>query len=207
MTEELSPQDIKKRKRSRQILVAMVALFALPYLASITLWQFGDKFNLGTTNYGDLLEERVHLDKIGFQSLDGKAVAAESYKGKWLLLAIGSSECDDLCKGNLYKMRQIRKLMAVDRAWIKRAYAITDQTDLSGLQTFMQDYDRTDIFTISTEAVSNIQQKLNVEAGTIANRMLLIDPHGDIILVYPQDADPRGVHGDIEKLFKITKRE
>lgn len=207
MTEELSPEDIKKRTRSRQVLVFMVALFALPYIASLSLWQFGDKFNLGTTNYGDLLKERVHLSKIGFQTLDNNPVDVSAYKGKWLLLAIGSSDCDDLCKGSLYKMRQIRKLMAVDRAWIKRAYAITDQGDLTALQAFMQDYDGTEIFTISTEVKKSIQQQLNIETGTVANRMLLIDPHGDIILVYPQDPDPKGIHGDIEKLFKITKRE
>lgn len=207
MTEEMSVEDLQRRKKSRFVLLAMLVLFSAPYVASFVLYNFGDKFNIGTTNYGELLNPRVSFESINFKTTENKSVDVKAYKGKWLLLATGTAECGEPCKASLYKMRQVRKLMAVDRAWIRRAYAITNKGDLSGLQDFMQDYEGTDLFTISEVTLGNIEQKLNIEKGTVENRMILIDPAGDIILTYPQDPDPKGVHGDIEKLFKVTKRE
>ncbi len=207
MAEEMLVEDLQRRKKSRFVLLTMLVLFSAPYVASFVLYNFGDNFSIGTTNYGELLSPRVQLESIKFQTLDNKDVEAKNYEGKWLLLAIGSSDCGEPCKASLYKMRQIRKLMAVERAWVRRAYAITDQADLAGLKDFMQDYEGTDLFTISEETLNNIEHHLNIEKGTVGNRMLLVDPAGDIILTYPQEPDPKGVHGDIEKLFKVTKRE
>ncbi len=207
MNEELTEEGLQRRKKTRTILIIMLLLFSAPYIASFLLYNYGDYFNLGTTNYGKLLNPRVPLDSLDFQGPNHKKVNVNGYKGKWVLLAFGSSVCEDPCKASLFKMRQIRKLMAVDRAWIRRVYVITDTEGLDGLREFMRDYEGTDIFSMSDQTIKNIEQQLNLKKDTFENRMMLIDPVGDIILLYPQDPDPKGVYGDIKKLFKVTKRE
>ncbi|GEM_PF-1600741 len=206
MTKGMSSEEISRRRKTRMILVVMVILFSAPYIASFILYKYGDKFNLGSTNYGQLLGPRIPFQSVGFETLDGKKVDVDAYRGEWLILAIGSSKCDDTCKANMFKMRQIRKLMGVDRAWIRRAYALTDAEDMEGLRDFMRDYEGTDLLRVTEQTRVNLVNQLKIDKNSLEGRMLFVDPAGDIILLYPPNPDPKGVYGDLKKVYDVYKR-
>jgi hypothetical protein len=189
----------KKQTEGRWKLFAVLAVCAFPLIASyVTYYVIKPQ---SRTNYGALLDPRQYpMPQLAATTLDGKPLTLDTFKGKWVMLEVGESECQEPCKKKLFAMRQLRLMQGKDMDRIERVWLITDDKPVETI--LMREYDGMHMVRVKPDA---IKAWLPVEQNTtIADHMYLIDPLGNLMMRFPKDADPNKVKKDISKLLKAS---
>jgi peroxiredoxin len=136
-------------------------------------------------------------------TLDGRPQALEQFKGKWVMLMVGSGACPDVCQKQLFALRQLRLMQGKEADRIERVWLITDQEPLDTL--IIREYDGTHMLRADAATVT---QWLPVDKGTTpADHIYLIDPLGHLMMRFPKDPqlqEVRKVYKDIYKLLKAS---
>ena len=189
----------KQKSRGRWKLLAVVAVCAAPMIASyITYYVIKPS---GRTNYGALIDPRAHpIPAMASTSLDGKPTPLETYKGKWIMLKVGGSDCQQECQDQLFAMRQLRTMQGKQMERIERVWLITDNEPLETMLLRVNDGTR------MLRAPADVVAKwLPVEqGGKLEEHIYLIDPLGNLMMRFPAKPDPAKVKKDISKLLKAS---
>nr|WP_227012411.1 redoxin domain-containing protein [Duganella sp. FT27W] len=161
----------------------------------------------GETNYGTLLDARQYpIPSMASKQLDGSPATLADYRGKWVMLKVGPSDCQQDCQDQLFAMRQLRTMQgkAMDR--VERVWLITDEQPLETM--IMRVNDGTHMLRAPAAVVA---KWLPVEQGErAADYVYLIDPLGNLMMRFPKgavssDTAKAGkVHKDIAKLLKAS---
>ncbi|MES3022310.1 MAG: cytochrome C oxidase subunit I [Pseudomonadota bacterium] len=187
------------QRKGRWKLLAVVLVCAAPMLMSyLTYYVIKPE---GRTNYGTLLDPRVHpMPQLGLRTLDGAPIELSAYKGKWLMLQTGAGACAKECKDALYTMRQLRTMQGKAMTRIERVWLITDAEPLDTV--LMRDLDGTRMLRAQAEPLA---KWLPVEAGGKASEhYYLVDPLGNLMMRFPKQPDPKKVSKDLNKLLKAS---
>ena len=182
-------------------LLAVVAVCAFPIIASYFTYYIIKP--TGRNNYGALIDPRLHPipeAQLQVTELDGKAAPLAQFKGKWVLLQTGSSDCQEACKKQLFDMQQLRLMQGKERERLERVWLVTDAQPLDTL--VMREFDGTSMLRVNNDA---LKAWLPVEAGgQTSDHLYLIDPLGNLMMRFPKDADPNKIKKDIAKLLKAS---
>ncbi|GAB3540242.1 cytochrome c oxidase subunit I [Noviherbaspirillum agri] len=193
-------EQSKQQKTGRWKLFAVLAVCASPVIASyLTYYVIKPQ---GRTNYGELIDPRAHpMPALAATTLDGKPVALESLKGKWIMLQVGSADCPPDCERRLYEMRQLRLAQGKEKNRIERVWLITDNKPLETM--LMREYDGTYMLRVKPETVAGW---LPPDTGTaVTDHIYMIDPLGNLMMRFPKGGDPNKVKKDIAKLLKASR--
>jgi peroxiredoxin len=190
------------RKRGRWMLWLVLLVCASPMIASYFTYYVikPEKRN----NYGTLIDQRAHpVPAMATTTLDGRPQALEQFKGKWVMLMVGSGACPDVCQKQLFALRQLRLMQGKEADRIERVWLITDKEPLDTL--IIREYDGTHMLRADAATVT---QWLPVDGGTTpADHIYLIDPLGHLMMRFPKDPqlqEVRKVYKDINKLLKAS---
>jgi hypothetical protein len=177
----------------------IAAVCAAPILASY-FWYYVVKPG-ASLNYGTLLDARKHpMPTVDSVTLDGKPEWLTAYKGKWVLLQVDNSDCNDYCRKKLYYMRQLRVAQGKDMRRVERAWLITDNQPLETM--LIREYDGTHMLRANPAA---LQAWLPVEQnGTLADHLYVIDPLGNLVMRYPKNFDADKINKDLGRLLKAS---
>jgi hypothetical protein len=189
----------QRTSKGRWKLLAVLAVCAAPLIASyFTYYVIKPE---SRTNYGALIDPRQHpIPAMASTTLDGKPVALDAYKGKWIMLKVGGSDCQQACQDQLFAMRQLRTMQGKEMERIERVWLITDQEPLETL--LLRVNDGTRMLRAPADAV---RRWLPVEqGGDVAEHIYLIDPLGNLMMRFPKDPDPSKVKKDLGKLLKAS---
>ncbi|SDA83305.1 MULTISPECIES: cytochrome C oxidase subunit I [unclassified Janthinobacterium] len=182
-------------------LLAVVAVCAFPIIASYFTYYIIKP--TGRNNYGALIDPRLHPipeAQLHVTQLDGEAAPLAQFKGKWVMLQTGPSDCQAACKKLLFEMQQLRLMQGKERERIERVWLVTDAQPLDTL--VMREFDGTSMLRVNGDA---LKAWLPVEpGGQAADHLYLIDPLGNLMMRFPKDADPSKVKKDIAKLLKAS---
>ncbi|NGZ86121.1 SCO family protein [Duganella aceris] len=193
--------DVEKHSNSagRWKLLAVLAVCAAPLIASYFTY-YVVKPKGGVTNYGALIDPRAHpIPAMASTTLDGKPATLDDYKGKWIMLKVGPSECLQECQDQLFAMRQLRTMQGKGMERIERVWMITDQQPLETLLLRVNDGTR-----MLRAPAGVIDKWLPLEGGAgdrAADHVYLIDPLGNLMMRFPKGA----VSSDVEKVKKVNK--
>ncbi|MET3132401.1 cytochrome oxidase Cu insertion factor (SCO1/SenC/PrrC family) [Oxalobacteraceae bacterium GrIS 1.11] len=194
------PELTERQKNGGRIKMLLVlAVCAFPLVASYVTYYVIKP--TGRTNYGALIDPRNYpIPALGVTSLDGKPTALDAYKGKWIMLQSGPSDCAAACRKQLFAMRQLRLMQGKEMERIERVWLITDAQPLD--TALMREFDGTNMLRVNDAA---LKAWLPVDAGgNAAEHIYLIDPLGNLMMRFPKDADPAKVKADIGKLLKAS---
>ena len=192
-------QNKQKQVTGRWKLLAVLAVCASPLIFSyLTYYVIKPS---GRTNYGALIDPRDHpIPKLDTVDLQGKPVALDAWKGKWIMLQAAPGDCQQACKEQLVKIRQLRLMQGKGMERIERVWLITDSAPLD--IELMKVIDGAHFLRVKPEAV---KAWLPVEPGGDATEHLyLIDPLGTLMMRFPTNAEPNKVTKDIGKLLKAS---
>ena len=186
--------------RGRWKLLLVLAVCAAPLIASYFTY-YVIKPKGGVTNYGALIDPRQYpIPAMASTTLDGKPARLEDYKGKWIMLKVGPSDCQQDCQDQLFAMRQLRTMQgkAMDR--VERVWLITDNAPLETMLLRVNDGTR------MLRAPAGVVEKwLPLENGSQPDRasdhVYLIDPLGNLMMRFPKGA----VSSDVEKVKRVQK--
>jgi hypothetical protein len=196
--------------------MVVLAVCAAPLIASYFMY-YVVKPKGGVTNYGTLIDPRLYpIPPMASTTLDGKPATLDSYKGKWIMLKVGPSECLQECQDQLFAMRQLRTMQGKEMERIERVWMITDNQPLDTL--LMRVNDGTRMLRAPAAVVEKwLPLEQGAAAGTAAatadkasDHVYLIDPLGNLMMRFPKGAvssdtgKVRKVHKDIAKLLKAS---
>ena len=186
-------------KTGRWKMLGLLAICAAPVIASYMAYYVIKPE--GRTNYGTLLDPRTFpIPRLDAQSLDGKPMELDAFKGKWLMLQVDAAACAAPCQKKLYDMRQLRTAQGKERERIERIWLITDSAPLDTVT--MREYDGTRLLRV---APAVLQQWLPTEPGaTLNDHIYMIDPLGNLMMRWPKDADPNKIKRDVGKLLRAS---
>lgn len=191
---------------SRQAIVLLALIFLAPTFVALVMHNVDLKPDV-TTNSGALVHPARPLE-LSPDIVYGDKPLADYLQGKWTLVYLGSADCDDACKSNLYKMRQARTaqnehMKRVQRLFVFEggplteevtAYLASEQPNLDRVQLAPAQFDKlAEFFVIDDIKVRD------------AGRVYIVDPFGNLMMYYPPDADPRGLLKDLKKLLKYSR--
>ena len=196
----------KQTARGRWKLLAVIAVCAAPLLASYFMY-YVVKPKGGETNYGTLLDARQYpIPPMASRQLDGSPATLADYRGKWIMLKVGPSDCQQACQDQLFAMRQLRTMQGKAMERVERVWLITDEQPLETL--LMRVNDGTHML---RAPAATVQKWLPVEQGErAADYVYLIDPLGNLMMRFPKGAvssdtaKASKVHKDIAKLLKAS---
>nr|WP_229223802.1 redoxin domain-containing protein [Duganella sp. sic0402] len=180
-------------------MLAVLAVCAAPLIASYFTY-YVIKPKGGQTNYGALIDPRAYpIPAMASTTLDGKPARLEDYKGKWIMLKVGPSDCAADCQDQLFAMRQLRTMQGKEADRIERVWLITDDQPLETMLLRVNDG------THMLRAPAAVLEKwLPLEGGAAdraSEHMYLIDPLGNLMMRFPKGA----VSSDVEKVKRVHK--
>ncbi|MBB3119203.1 SCO family protein [Pseudoduganella violacea] len=196
---ETNKDDSQRKRTGRWKLLAVLAVCATPLLASYFTYYVIKPTS--RNNYGALIDPRQYpIPAMASTELDGKAATLDEMKGKWIMLKVGGSDCQQACQDQLFAMRQLRTMQGKEMERIERVWLITDQEPLETM--LLRVNDGTRMLRAPAEAIA---KWLPVEQGGKADEHIyLIDPLGNLMMRFPKNPDPSKMKKDIGKLLKAS---
>ena len=223
------------RPRTRTPLVLIVLISLAPVLAAVVAYFNPDWRPDGSVAYGTLIEPQRPIPgstALQATTLDGKPFDVASLKGKWLLIAADSGDCQDACARKLFILRNSHASQGKNVERLARVWFITDDAPVpervleaykgtimlrvqpEQLKAFLLAESAsvsTSIGTSTSTSISSTGTGVVTPSGTaptssngaakvLAEPMWIIDPHANLMMQYPANAEPEKVRTDIRKL-------
>ncbi len=185
--------EAARRRRGRLVAAAIFAVCALPLAAAVVAYFFLPPS--GRVNYGDLLEPR-RLPAVRLERVDGGPFVLDELKGKWVMLQLDAAACGESCQAKLFNMRQSRLAQGDNADRVARVWLVDGGgTPPAGLARL---YDGVVMVRAAPEIV------VALPAPEPRDHVFLLDPRGDVILRFPQNADPKRIIQDLRRLLKYS---
>lgn len=203
------PVDPAARRRSRLLLLAIVASFAVPLLLAI-LWlrlvQSGAAGDLGDTSRGELIRPAVPLEAFALADADGERIDPETLRGIWTMLYVPAGECAAVCQRNLYHMRQVRLALNNRMKRVQRIVLVADGTPLDAALVA----EHPGLLVADGDAAARaglIDQIRAAEAGMapLEDAIYLVDPLGNLMMRFDPELAPGSMLKDVKHLLKVSK--
>lgn len=193
--------------KKRLVLMFIAAIFFVPLMISYFLFQQGWR-PAGQTNYGTLVnpvQPLTQLSTLTFETaIDKQPFQLSNLWDKWTLLTLVPEDCSEACQANLYKMRQIRLALNQNASRVQRVLLISDPHQLSVLDKIKTEYAGT-IVLQGQPAVSTLAKILHDSTTETAHKIYVVDPLGNVMMFYPNDANPSKMLKDLERLLRLSK--
>ncbi|MEE8387602.1 MAG: SCO family protein [Acidiferrobacterales bacterium] len=202
----MNEQTEKKVKTSNRIKIILVAaIFMAPVVAATVLKLTGWR-PAQTGNYGELIQPARPLTNVGFRTSDGGRVAISDYQRTWLMVTFVSGYCDEFCKSNIYKMRQVHAATGKHYKRVQRLLVLTNKAS-SKLLNYLKAYPDMTVVNGPAKAVRDLASQLQTNDGTALdglNRIYFIDPLGNFMMTYDRNADPGNMRKDLRRLLRVS---
>lgn len=152
-----------------------------------------------STNYGTLIIPQRSVP-VGFAVRDrqGMLLPDQVFHGKWSLVSVGPSACDEQCVTRLYFMRQVRATQGAQRDRIQTVWLLTDHGPIAA--RILTAYPDTQLWYADPVALAHW---FPAEAPTtVSDHIYVIDPNGNLMMRFPKQADPSKIKNDMTRLLK-----
>ncbi len=194
----LSETEQKIKRAHKRKLLAMMALLLAPVVISFAL-HYSD-YRPGTINYGELIDMEG-FEGSGINQVNNTIFNASDIHGKWTMLTVDSGNCNEYCEQKLYKMRQVRLVQNKEMHRVERLWLIDDNVSIDS--RYIEEYEGT-LF-VNAQDSDMLKRLKPVESQRLY--MYLVDPIGNVMMRFPEDADPSEMVEDLKRLLHVSQLE
>lgn len=198
---QVAAADARRSAGGRWKLLAVLLISVAPVIASyFTYYVIRPE---GRRNFGELIEPtRALPDQMGV-SLDGQSVNLRALQGQWLLVAVGSAQCEAGCVQQLYLQRQLREGLGKEKDKLDRVWLISDEQPVPA--ALLPGLKEATVLRVPQSALS---QWLAPAAGQqLADHLYLVDPQGNWMMRFPAHLDVASAgkaKKDMERLLRAA---
>ncbi len=191
--------------KGQRNLLLMAAIFIGPMLLAYVL--VNNMHNMGdfeTKNHGELFSPARPLQDVALAKTNGQEFKLSELRGKWVMIYIGTSTCDQVCKDNLYKMRQSRLAQGGELKRIKRLYISIDGKPKSSLLSVLPEHEGLQVVFGSEPQVEQILHQFDMTRQVVTNEtigMFIVDPLGNLVMRYQTGFEAKGLVKDLTHLL------
>lgn len=185
-------------------LIAVFLIFLLPVVtATLMHSQWFDWQPSSMRNHGELVQPVVGLSDFQSLTVEEQPISRSDLLDRWMLVHFRAGACDEDCLEDLYWLRQVRR--AQDRHQADVGLVFTGPETV-GVEARAQIRDLADDFLILSGPESEGFWS-QLPLGGVTAAFFILDPHGNIIMRYPEDADHNGIRRDLRRLLTWTQRD
>jgi len=199
----MNAQQPENLLRHRIKFIALIAVFLSPFIAGwMALYVFDLKPTSG--NYGSLVTPAKKLTWPPLETIDG-ATHQTGFGRKWTLLLFAGDACAELCRSNLFYMRQLRTLLGRDTLRLQNVL-VTAQPLSEQTRIYLREFPNLKVVPDYRDDALYRQFYLQGfgEVGATP-KMYLVDPDQNLMMHYPAENDQDRVLEDIKKLLKLSQ--
>jgi cytochrome oxidase Cu insertion factor (SCO1/SenC/PrrC family) len=196
----------KTPQRSIQVWL-FLGICALPLWAAWVVYLDPTLVPRERVNRGELIEPPRSMPDIHLHTLEGRPFQFKDLVGRWAILWLIGSSCDEDCPWKLYQMRQIALVLNQERVYLERLVVPLDPRLNSQLGRHLKDYPGTWMITGPASEIAALADQIRAAGGLKPGEpgsFCVIDPQGNLILRYPYDADPRDMLKDLKRLLRYS---
>jgi hypothetical protein len=190
----------ESRRRGRQVLLIIAAVFLLPVVIAFSLY-YGKLWRpAGSSNKGELIQPARPLAIAGLRHPDGSPARADVFAGKWTLIYIGDGACDPDCRQALVFGRQSRLALNNEMTRVQRVFLATGNCCAQEYFTAEQPG------LIALDASATDAQALLAQFPADRQRSLfIVDPLGNLMMRHDAVAGTsKALLTDLRKLLKLS---
>ncbi len=201
-----------QQKKNNLTVIIIFAMSIIPfgiawYLSSNGAWMGGG------TNQGRLITPPITTEFNEFSGFDEfSAENLHEIKGRWVFInVVPKKQCNENCRFAIYKTKQLRVMMGKDLTRTRRLVLISSEAEPAKLQLKWQDEKTGEVAEdnrlIKAKMAPSLLIKLNKTGknGIEDGMLFLMDPLGNIMMLYEPEFDPYEVKSDLRKLLKISQ--
>ena len=196
------PQAPRARSRTPLVLIFLMSL--APVVAALLAYFNPSWRPEGSVAYGTLINPQRPIPSsaaLQATTLEGKPFDVATLKGKWLLVAADGGDCQDACARKLFILRNSHASQGKNVERLARIWFITDDAPVP--EKVLEAYKGTIMLRVRPEQLQRFlltEVQTTEAASKLSTPMWIIDPNGNLILQYPENAEPEKVRKDISKL-------
>ncbi len=196
--------QVRRRFQNRMLLVLIASAFALPLILAWIL--VGNWQSDGGASHGELLRPARPIPYLAVTQPDGKELDQDYLRGRWTLVYLHDSTagCDESCRRNLYKMRQVRLALGRELGRVQ-GLLITAAAPDAALQGWLAVEHQGMPAGIGDARTRAFFAEAYGDSESIPGWIYLIDPLGNLVLRYGRASDPNDMLADLKRLLKISK--
>jgi hypothetical protein len=199
----MSQQESKSLFWYRIKFLGLIGVFLSPFIGGwLALYVF--EVRPASGNYGTLIQPIKKLNWPILETMDGETLAA-GFGRKWTFLLFAGASCDELCRNNLFYMRQIRTLLGRDTMRLQNVL-ITAQPLDEKMKIYLQKFPNLKVIVKNRDPALYEQFYLQGldEVGSVPI-IYLVDPDQNLMMYFPAENDQAQVLKDIKKLMKLSQ--
>jgi len=183
--------------------LALIAVFLSPFIGGwLALYVFDVKPSSG--NYGALIAPVKRLNWPALETLDGQRYEA-GFGRKWTLVLFAGDSCKELCRDNLFYMRQMRTLLGRDTLRLQNVL-ISSAPLSETTRVYLQDFPNLKV--VENYSNDGFYSQFYLEGyGEVGSspKMYLVDPDQNLMMHYPAENDQNRMLEDVKKLMKLSQ--
>lgn len=159
----------------------------------------------GQSNYGTLIEPQRPIpaaSALALTTADGKPFDLHSLHGKWILVSADQGACPESCVKKLFILRNSHASQGKEVDRLTRVWFVTDNAPIPA--QVLAAYKGTIIVHADPKQLAAYLTPGAAAAdaeSALEKPMWIIDPLGNLMMQYPEQADPLKVRDDIKKLL------
>lgn len=193
-------------RRSRTKLVLIFVLFLIPPVAAWVAWQYlGSRGVDATTNAGTLVSPARPLTIEGLRRADGSALSGADLRGRWTYVLFTPNGCDERCERQLYLTRQVRLAMNKDIPRVQRLLVLGAEPAPDLARRLAEDHEDLEWVVRGEQAAPLLREFRGDGFGPEGGQYFLVDPLGNLMMVYDLEVPSKGIVKDLQKLLKISQ--
>ena len=207
MNEEQTQDQARDQNKSllwhRIKFLALIGIFLSPFVGGwMALYVFDIRPPSG--NYGTLVVPVKKLHWPPLETVDGD-LFQDGFGHKWTLLLFSDNGCADLCRSNLFYMRQLRTLLGRDTLRLQNVL-ISARPLSAETAIYLQEFPNLKVVEDYREPAL-YQQFYLEDLGEVGSepRLYLVDPDQNLMMYYPAENDPDRMLDDLRKLMKLSQ--
>lgn len=206
--ETSSKETATERRRNRRTLLIVALIFLVPVAVAGWLAASGWRPQGRNLQHGELLQPARPVADVVLRDAAGRAFRLASLRGKWVLLNFGWLPCVEACRDNLYKMQQVWLAQGKDAGRVERAFVLLEPAARGTIEKLAGEWRGLQVLRGERDVLRGLAQEFATRRGTPLDgleQLYLLDPHGNLVLIYAPDADPSGIRKDLARLLKLSQ--
>ncbi|MDZ7751697.1 MAG: hypothetical protein U5S82_08540 [Gammaproteobacteria bacterium] len=197
------------RRRTILQLGALVVIFLLPVVLSTAIYFFGDQLTPQETSaMGSLITPARPLPVQAVADPSGATAPLAELFGKWTIVFLAREQCGPSCAQRLRDMNKVRQALGED-SHRAQTLLLVDRPVAGDVgeafRALREELPRLLVRTGGTDGLAGeFTESFNVDAAPWG-RTYLVDPLGNLMMVYPAGTDPKWVLIDLRTLLKASQ--
>jgi hypothetical protein len=196
-------EAVRRTASGRRKMLSVLAICAAPVIASY--FAYFVVRPQARTNYAELITPTRALPAdLPLTTLSGAPVVPKSLHGQWLVVVVGSGQCDAACEHLLVLQRQLRETLGREKDRVDKVWLLTDDEapPPALLQAISPEGAPTTVLRTTASALAGW---LTPAPGQrLEQHVYIVDPMGEWMMRAPPNPDPPKLKSDLDRLLRAS---